>query len=188
MATNTNVNLQYPVRNADGVLQHYGTSEALVDRGQYVSTYTGEGHLVEFNVDWNDAKLGVDATHNYVLSYNTFIPKGAYITRCEFETTVAWDSDSSDVALNFGTIRQSDYEILDADGLMDSVAKTVMDLAGNLVVTQAAGSYPDITTYAGALLGITRPTNELVTCFWETHAPTVGTGILRVYYRFGLTV
>ena len=188
MVDNVNVNVTYPVRNADGVLQYYGLSEDMVDRGQYVNTLTGEGHLLEFNVGFADAALGTDATHNFVLSYNAFIPKGAYVTRCEFETTVAWDSASSNVALNFGTIKQSDYAIVDADGLMDSIAKTVVDLAGNLVVTQAAGSYPDITTYAGAILGVIRSQNELVTCFWETNAPTAGAGILRVYYRHGLTV
>jgi hypothetical protein len=26
----------------------------------------------------------------------------------------------------------------------------------------------------------------LVSCFWENNAPTVGSGILKVYYRVGL--
>lgn len=181
MTVNTNVNLTHPDLNADGLAVWYGINEDTVDRGGYVSTYTGT-HLTEFNVDWTDMKLGTGATANYVLSYNTYIPKGAIITKCEFLVTSAWDSASSDVALNFGVIKQSDYTIIDADGLMDSVAKTVVDLAGNVVVTQAAGSYPDITTYGGAELGTARADNNLVTCFWETHVPTQGAGILKVFW------
>lgn len=181
MTVNTNVNLKSPELNADGLATWYGLNEDNVDRGGYVSTM-GTSHVTEFNVDWTDLKLGTGATANYVLSYNTYIPKGAIIIKCEFLVTTAWDSASSDVAINFGLIKQSDYTIIDADGLMDSVAKTVIDLAGNVVVTQAVGSYPDITTYAGAELGVARGENDLVTCFWETHVPTVGTGILKVFW------
>jgi hypothetical protein len=187
MAINTNVNLVVPTRNADGVLQYYGTAEALVDRGQYINTMDAEAqHCLVFNVDWADVALGTDATHNYVLSYNAYLPKGAYTTRAVFQTTVAWDSTSNNVALNFGLVAQDDYEIIDADGLMDTVAKTVIDLAGNEVITSAKGGYPDVTTYEGALHGVILAGNSLVTCFWENNAPTVGSGILKVYYRFGL--
>jgi hypothetical protein len=186
MAVNTNVNLKYPVRNADGVLQHYGNNESLVDRGQYLNTLTGSEHLAVFNVDFADAALGVDATHNYVLSYGVFIPKGAYISKVEFEVTAAWDSASNDVALNFGLLRYSDYEIIDADGLMDTVPKTALDTAGAIVSVYKGDSLPAASTYVGAELGSIRATNQLVSCFWENNAPTVGSGILKVYYRVGL--
>lgn len=187
MAANTNVNLVYPEYNKDGLAINYGRSEAIVGRGGDVQT-TGDQHVALFKVDYADVALGTGATSNFVLSYTTMIPKGAVITKCEFLVTTAWDSTSSDVALNFGLVKNdatntTGHTIVDADGLMDTVAKTVIDLAGNLVVTQAPGSYPDITTYAGAELGTARAENQLVTCFWENHAPTQGAGVLRVYYR-----
>jgi hypothetical protein len=186
MAINTNTNTVYPVRNTDGVLQHYGTAEAMVDRGQYVSTYTGGDHLVEFNVDWEDVALGLDATNMFVLSYTTFLPKGAYPWKVEFHVTEAWDSTSNDVALNFGLVKQSDYTIIDADGLMDTVAKTALDTVGAIVSVLKGDSLPAASTYVGAELGAIRGQNELVTTWWENNAPTVGAGILKVWYKANL--
>jgi hypothetical protein len=94
-----------------------------------------------------------------------------------------WDSTSNNVALNFGLIRQSDYEIIDADGIMDTVPKTALDTAGAIVSVMPGDSLPAASTYVGAALGIIRATNVLVTCFWENNAPTSGKGILKIWYR-----
>lgn len=187
MTDNVNVNLNPPARNADGLLRKYGLTEAVQGRGGEYVTPTGT-RVTEFNVGYADVALGTDATHNFILDYDVVLPAGASIEKCEFYVTSAWDSTSNDVALNFGLIKRTDFtEIVDADGLMDTVAKSVIDLAGNLVVTQAAGSYPDITTYGGALLGAALAYDSVVSCFWENHAPTQGAGKLKIYWRYSLT-
>jgi len=185
MAINTNVNLSPPEHNADGLLRKYGRTESVQGRGGEFMVDSST-HVTEFNVGYADFALGTDATHNYILDYDVVLPAGAILEKCEFFTTTAWDSSGDGFIANFGLIKRSDFTIIDADGLMDSVTQSVMDLAGNLVVTQAAGSYPDITTYAGAELGTALSYDSLVTCFWETAAPTAGAGKLKIYWRYGV--
>jgi hypothetical protein len=198
MVDNTNVNAA-PAQtpgwvNPDGLRVKFGRGEAELGVGGEFRTGRGNQRISEFYVDYSVVALGTDATHNVILDYDTVIPAGAYLEKAEFFVTEAWDSASNDVALNFGMLKIPDagstaYVIDDADGIMDTVAKTVIDLAGNLVVTQAAGSYPDITTYAGALMGTALATNNrVVSAFWENHVPTTGAGWLRLYWQYNLKV
>lgn len=184
MTANTNVNTNNPYVNADGLEVKYGVRASTSGSGGTYSDLLGSVNITEFDVDYTTLALGTDGTHAYVLDYDTVLPASAVIEKCEFFVTTAWDSASSDVALNFGLIKRTDFTtIIDTDGLMDTVAKTVIDLAGNLVVTQAAGSYPDITTYAGAVIGTALSYDSIVVGYWETHVPTSGAGKLRIYWR-----
>jgi len=192
MVDNVNVNVapaQTPQWvNADGLRVKFGRAEAELGAGGEYSTL-GPKRMSEFYVDYTVAALGTDATHNVILDYDMVFPAGAVIERCEFVVTEAWDSASSNVALNFGLLKRpgpgvTAYVIVDADGLMDSVAKTVIDLLGNVVVTESAGGYPDITTYAGVLLNTALAEDSVVSCFWETNVPTTGAGYLRIYWRY----
>jgi hypothetical protein len=183
MAINTNVNLSPPYLNADGLMVRYGTSEAVVEKGGDVNTY-GDLHVARFKVDYADVALGVDATHLYVLSYNTVLPDNCVPVWTKFTVTTAWDSTSSDVTLDFGTIKASDYTIVDADGLMAAVAKSSIDTLGAMVDAYVSDSLPAAATYDGAQLGTVLSDGPyLVTCNWNANAPTVGAGILEVYYR-----
>src|SRR5689334_6117956 len=158
MTANTDVNVA-PAQtrdwiNADGLRVKFPVSEVALATGGEVAEQGGYRHVTEFNVDYTVAALGTDGTHCVVLDYDVVFPAGGVIEKVDFIVTSAWDSTSNDVALNFGLIQRSDFTtIIDTDGLMDTVSKSVIDLAGNVVTTQAAGSYPDITTYGGALLG-----------------------------------
>jgi hypothetical protein len=181
MATNTNVNTNNPTVNADTLEVFYGNNEAQVDLGGYVSTMIGPEHVLEFNVGFANVALGTADTSNFVLSYNNWLPQGCIPTKCEFIVTTAWDSGDDNFNLEVGTIRHSDYEIIDADGLMNTVDQTVLDLAGNIVKAVAAGSDPD-GTYTGAQLGTVLASDQLVTVHYTTSAPTAGAGILKVYY------
>lgn len=196
MTDNVNVNVapaQTPQWvNSDGLRVKFGKAEAEQSFGGEYKTF-GPQRMTEIYVDYAVAALGTDATHNVILDYDAIIPTGVSIERVEFHVTEAWDSTSNDVALNFGLLTRpaagsTAYAIVDADGLMDTVAKTVIDLVGNVVVTQAAGSYPDITTYAGALLGAATSADNVVSCFWENHAPTTGAGLLRIFWKPNLRV
>jgi hypothetical protein len=182
MAANTNINTNNPYTNADGLMVRYGTKEAVVEKVGDLNTY-GDEKMMKLKVLWSDLTLAVDATHNFVLSYQNVLPKNSVVTKVEFHVVTAWDSASNDVALNFGVLREADMEIIDADGLMDTVPKTALDTAGAIVSVYKGDSLPAAATYVGAELGSARPTNQYVSAFWENNTPTVGEGILYVYYR-----
>jgi hypothetical protein len=192
MVDNTNVNV-YPAQtpgwvNADGLRVKFGRAEAELKAGGEFANI-GPFHRSQFYVDYSVAALGISATQNVILDYDMIFPAGAVIEHCEFKVTEAWDSTSNDVALNFGLLARpaagsTAYVIVDADGLMDTVAKTVIDLLGNSVHTESAGGYPDITTYAGVLQNTALSSDSVVSCFWENNAPTVGAGWLRVNWRY----
>lgn len=191
MVDNTNVNVapaQTPQWvNADGLRVKFGKGEAELGYCGEYETDTSE-RMLEFFVHWSVVALGITATQNVILDYQTYIPEDAVLTKSEFFVTEAWDSTSNDVALNFGTLSipaagSTAYAIVDADGIMNTVAKTVIDLAGNTVLCQAAGGDP-ATTYTGAQLGAVASSsaNCVVSAYWENHAPTQGAGYLRVWY------
>lgn len=182
MTLNVNVNALVPFKNTDGLGVWYGANEDFSDRGHYISTM-GTEMVAEYDILSTDVKLGTDATHLFVLSYNTFIPKNAFVTHCQFLSTDGlWDSTSSDVTLNFGLIKRSDYTIVSATGLMASIAKTVIDTAGAIINASTADSLPSSSTYVGASVGTAMGQDNLVTAYWTGHAPTAGKGTLRVYF------
>jgi hypothetical protein len=195
MVDNTNVNAA-PAQtpgwvNADGLRVKFGRGEAELGVSGEFAGGIGNQRITEFYVDYSVVALGISATENVILDYDTVFPAGAHLEQCSFTVTEAWDSTSNDVALNFGLLARpaagsTAYVIVDADGLMDTVAKTVIDLAGNEVRTQAAGGYPDITTYAGAELDAALTSDCVVSCFWENNAPTVGAGWLKIFWRYNL--
>lgn len=188
MTANTDVNVA-PAQtrdwiNADGLRVKFPVSEVALGKGGEIAEQGGYRHVTEFDVDYTVMALGTDGTHAVILDYDVVFPAGGVIEKAEFIVTTAWDSSSSDVAINFGLIQRSDFTtIVDTDGIMNSVAKTVIDLAGNVVVTQAVGSYPDITTYEGSLLGAALAYDSVVCAYWENHVPTAGAGKLRLYWR-----
>lgn len=192
MTDNVNVNAA-PAQspgwvNSDGLRVKFGRQEAELGMGgEYANLgYTRDSVIY---VDYTVVALGTDATHNVILDYDLVFPAGAVIEHCEFKVTEAWDSASNDVALNFGLLARpaagsTAYAIVDADGLMDTVAKTVIDLLGNSVHTESAGGYPDITTYAGVLQNTVLASDSVVSSFWENHVPTSGAGWLKIRWRY----
>lgn len=183
MATNTNVNLLPPFTNADGLRTRYGLSESVVEKGGDVNTF-GDLHVAKFKVDYADVALGVDATHLYILSYQTMLPDNCIPVMCKFTVTTVWDSAGDAVTLDFGTVRNSDMEIIDANGLMAAIAQSSLDTLGAQIEARVADSEPAAASYDGAQLGTVLSDGPyLVTCNWNTAVPTAGAGILEVYYR-----
>lgn len=185
MTANTDVNVSpAPDRqwvNSDGLRVQFGSKEAdLGKSGEF--PILGPSRVSEFDIDYTVMALGTDGTHCVVFDYNTVFPAGAILERCDFVVGTAWAGAS--MTLNFGLIQRSDFTtIIDTDGLMDSFPTTVIDLAGNVVTTQPPGSYPDITTYVGALLGTALAADAIVVGYWEVAVPTAGTGKLRITWR-----
>jgi hypothetical protein len=187
MVANVNVNTIRPEVNVDGLKVRYGLQEAQVEKVGDLLTVGDEKEL-KVKVLWSDLTLAVDGTHNVVLSYQNVVPKGSIITRAAFHVITAWDSTSNDVALNFGLVKDDrtatvEHTIVDADGIFDTIAKTALDTAGAILNVYKGDSLPAATTWVGAELGSARTENQLLTAFWENNAPTVGEGILYVYYR-----
>lgn len=189
MADNTNVNVNPPYVNADGLMVKYPKTERLVGKAGQFSTMNGNVHILEFDVDYTDVALGTGATANWVLDYDNYLPDNVVVEKVEFVVTEAWDSASSDVALNFGTVSMPStagaYTIVDADGLMNSVAKAALDtVGGTVIVSPDSGATPDWSTYVGAQVGLELTAGPyIVTTYWETHVPTSGHGKLRIYFR-----
>lgn len=182
MTINTNVNPLAPALNTDGLMVWYGTNETLSDRGHYISEM-GVEHCALFDILSTDVKLGTGATSLFVLSYNTYIPHNAFVTRVQFLSTDGlWDSTSSDVTLNFGLIKRSDFTIVSATALVAALPKTVIDTAGASVSMVNADSLPASSTYTGTSVGTAMGQDNLVTAYWTNHAPTAGKGTLRVFF------
>lgn len=186
MVSNTNVNLYPPYVNADGLMVFYPSAEERTGAGGSFSTMNGNVHTLEYDVDWNDLKLGTAATSLYVLDYHNYLPDNVVVEKCEWTTTEAWDSASNNVAINFGTVTlpttAGAYTIIDADGLVNSLAKADIDQLGALILVAPTDTDP-APTYAGAQLGVVLTEPALVVGYWETSVPTVGHGKLRVFYR-----
>lgn len=189
MVDNTNVNTYTPYVNSDGLMVDYPQMEEQTGKGGTFSTMTGNVHCLELDVDYTDVALGTDATHNFILSYKNYLPDNCVVESVEFVVTEAWDSTSSDVALNFGTLQlpttAGAYVIVDADGLMNTLAKAAIDTIGGTVkVSPDSGATPDWSTYVGAQVGTELTSGPyVVSCYWENHVPTSGHGKLRIYYR-----
>lgn len=183
MTANVNVNTNRGWINGDTLRVKFPQDAIVAGKAGTYSDLIGDINVTSFDVGYADIALGTDGTHCFVLDYDFVLPVGAVMQKAEFFVTTAWDSASSDVTLNFGTIQRSDFTtIIDTDGILAAVAKTVIDLAGNLVVGQAAGSYPDITTYSGAQLGTATTLDAVIVGYWGNHVPTAGAGKLRIYW------
>ncbi len=168
--------------NADGLRVKFPTQEVIQGKGGEI----GGVHLqkvLEIDVDYTTFSGATGATVVNLVDMHLFLPNGAIIEQIDFAVGAAWDSTGNDVALNFGLVRRSDFStIIDADGLVDSLAKSVIDTPNALVkIYNEANS-----TYAGAFMdddGGVATYDSVICCFWENHAPTVGTGKLRIYFR-----
>lgn len=168
--------------NNDNLRVKFAAEEAVQGTGGTFSGRIGHQKITEYDVSYAAVARGTSATTVEILDYDVIIPDGAVIDKIEFQVGTAWDSASSDVALNFGLVKRSDFTtIVDADGLVDSLAKTAVDTPNALVVIYNEAN----STGAGALLDDTSPVafDSVVCAFWENHAPTSGTGKLRIYWR-----
>lgn len=173
--------------NADGQRVKFpgdGSSTTLGLGGTYEDQLGGQT-VTSFAIDYAKVALGLTATNVYILDYDVVLPDTAVIDKIEFITGAAWTSASSDVALNFGIVKRSDFtSIVDADGLVDTLAFSVIDAAGETTSMTPGG------TYAGALMGVQAGIgfDGVVCTFWENHVPTAGTGTLRIYWRHSSSV
>lgn len=179
--TNTNT----PWVNSDGLSVRFADMELIQGKGGEIGG-VHETLLLELDVAYTDFTEGTDgdgATAVKIVDYNLFLPTGCQIERILFATGTAW---ATATAINFGTVRRTDFTtIIDADGLVDSLAITTIDTENAIVPIYNEGA----GTYAGALLddvGGPIATYDAVICmFYEGSAPTAGTGKLRIFYRPG---
>lgn len=168
--------------NGDGLRVKFPQDAIVVGKAGTYSDLIGSVNITEFDVGYAAVALGTSATNPYVLDFDAVLPVSSAIEKVEFYVTTAWAGAS--MTLDFGLVKRTDFaSIVDADGLLAAVPTTIIDLAGNLVVGQAAGSYPDITTYSGAVIGTALSFDSVVCVNWNTAVPTAGAGKLKIYWR-----
>lgn len=168
--------------NSDGLRVKFAAEEKVLGTGGTFATQIGHQKVTEFDVDYATVALGTDASNVVILDYDVILPNGAIIDKIEFQVGAAWDSVSSDVTINFGVVKRSDFTtIVDADGLAASITKAALDTPNALVQIYNEGS----ATFAGALLDDAAGLafDSVVCAFWAAHVPTSGTGKLRIYWR-----
>lgn len=139
-------------------------------------------HVSEFVLDYADVNLGTTDTNVYILDYDSVLPNGAVVERIEVKVGTAWDSSGNGAKLNVGVVAKDGTTdawttITDADGLINSLAETAMDAAGNLVEVVVEG------TGAGALLGTALAADSVLCVYQETEAWTAGTAKMYVHWR-----
>lgn len=166
--------------NSDTLRVKFGRAEATLGTAGEFSEGVGNHHLSTFFVDYTQVAQGTTDTNVYILDYENVLPSTAVIDKVEFITGTAW-AGAGDVLLNFGIVRRSDFTtIVDADGIVNSLADDQIDTAGQVTVIDGSTA-----TYAGALMGVQAGIGHdgVVCTYFETSAPTAGTGRLRIYWR-----
>lgn len=168
--------------NPDGLrVRMTARAEAAMGSGGEFQEGVGHQHLTEFHVDYATIALGTTDTNVYILDYNNYLPDSAVVDRIEFVVGNAWTNGTGDNLLNFGLVKRSDFTtIIDADGLVNSLADNNIDTDGQTTVIVGPTD-----TYAGALMGVQVGIgfDAVVCAYWETNAPTAGTGQLKIYWR-----
>ena len=183
----TIMNTNQPWVNSDGLAVKFPKLEVEQGKGgEICSNYSPK--LLEVDISYLTLTTGVtaapdSATEVVILDYNLYLPAGCTIERIEVVADTAWTSAGDGFKLNVGTVRKTDFTtIVDADGLIDSLAETAMDTPHTVVRIDAESN----TTYLGALLDDADQiaTYDVVLCaWWETEAPTAGAGKIRIFYR-----
>lgn len=170
--------------NNDGLRVKIGRAEAVMANGGEFREGEGHQHMTEFDVTYDQLTLAINDTSVVILDYHNFLPSTAVVDRVEFVVGTAW-SGGGDVLLNFGfvtrgTTSTSFTTILDADGLVNSLADDQIDTAGQVTIIDGPTA-----TYAGALMGVQAGIGQdaVVCAYWETNAPTAGTGKLKIWWR-----
>lgn len=158
--------------NDDGLYIKYGPTEATVVKGgEYM--VTGPLHMLEFTVTLAD--LGSSSAPT-ILSDTVTVPSTARLERAEVMCQTAVTSAGSGAKLNVGLIDQDRTTAIDIDGIVDSLAQTAFDVAGENALVPVGG------TGAGADLGTTPGNAGLVCAYYETEAFTAGVVVIRIFY------
>lgn len=169
--------------NADGLRVKYPSdaSSTTVGLGGTYEDAIGSQNITSFKIDYDKVALGTADTSVYILDYDVVLPGTAVVDKVEFIVGTEWTSASSDVALNFGIVKRSDFTtIVDADGLVNTLAFASINGTPGETTTMIPGS-----TSAGALMGVQAGIgfDGVVCTYWENHVPTAGTGTLRIFWR-----
>lgn len=166
--------------NSDGLRWKFGRAEAVQGTGGTYNEGPGSQNLTEFDVVYTQLTSAINDTNVVILDYDIVLPSTAVIDKVVFITGTAW-AGAGDVLLNFGLVRRSDFTtIVDADGIVNSIADDQIDTAGQVTVIDGPTA-----TYAGALMGVQAGVghDSVVCAYWETNVPTAGTGKLQIYWR-----
>ncbi len=167
--------------NSDGLrVKMTARAEAGLGTGGEYREGLGSHHLTSFDVDYAAVAQGLTDTNVYILDYHNYLPSTAIIDKVVFITGTAFAA-GGDVLLNFGIVKRSDFTtIVDADGIVNSLADDQIDTAGQVTVIDGSTA-----TYAGALMGVQAGIgyDGVVCTYFETTAPTSGNGTLHIYWR-----
>lgn len=166
-----------PWINNDGLRVKFGVKEATLGRGgRYATPDAGGRAVTEWLVNFSDfVAAGSTDTTPMVVDFDAWLPKGVRIEAVEIVAETAWTSGGS-FAFNVGLVRKSDFTtVVDADGLINSLAITAADTAGERTYLT-----PGVTG-AGALIGTDLAHASVLAIYWETAAPTAGVAKIRVY-------
>lgn len=152
-----------------GLYQKYGTDQTIPMAGAEYKTF-GELRTIEFKI----SLLPLTTTQTIVTGMdNVFLPAGVRIEQVEvIAETLATSGGSA--TLNVGLIRTDRTTNISATGIVNALALTAIDTAGEKnILTTAAG---------GALIGTTTANVSHFTANWGTAAYTAGVVVIRVKY------
>jgi hypothetical protein len=157
--------------NADGLYLKFGTEKGQpTDGGAYVTT--GALREVEITIDDMTTLTTTHAIHSDAIR----IPRGVRIQEIEVITeTVATTSTSA--ALDVGLVRDDRTTAIDVDGLVDALAVTSMDGAGETTLIQGPASAP-----AGALVGTTLANSGYIVVGTSTGTFTAGKVVVKIRF------
>jgi hypothetical protein len=157
--------------NSDGLYLKYGTEKG-------VSTTAGEyrtvGALREVEFKLTLTSL---TTTPAIVSDVTELPAGARIQEVEVITTTVATTGSS-AALNVGTIQLNRTTTVDADGLVEALAVTALDAAGETTILRA----PVSGTSVGDQIGTSLANTCFITASTSTGTFTAGAATVKVRY------
>lgn len=157
--------------NEDGLYLKYGTEKTTANKaGEYVTT--GPLRMIEVLID-----LTALTETETVQSDVTFFPK-MRIERVDVVTRTAATSGGTP-ALDVGLYRMDRTTAIDADGLVEALAMTAMDAAGETTSLSA----PTTGTSVGNLIGTTTSLPAYITASRTTSdAFTAGAVAVRIFY------
>jgi hypothetical protein len=158
--------------NNDGLKVRFGTEEVEVTQGG--SFRNNDLEMVhELDVSLTDLTTGT-AISDLEVYDNVVIPEGHIVSKVEIYTQVAATSGGS-AALNVGLVATDYTTITDSDGLVNALALTSIDAAGE-TTTVVAGD-----TAAGALMGTALASAGVLSVDVDSAVYTAGRLRIRVY-------
>jgi hypothetical protein len=156
----------------DGLFRKIGTDKATPNKAGEYKTYGGMRTIEILNLD-----LTTLTTTPVIISDQTFYPK-LKVDSVEVLTNTAATTGTS-AALDIGLIQTDRTTVVDADGILDSLAVTAISAAGEKTITSGDPAAGGVGAFAA-----TAPTVPgYITAATSTGTFTAGNVTIRIHYR-----